>query len=249
MVNFAAALVSLALAAAQGSAYPHESDFQPLPEVLRGHEDLYIGGAPPYGMYNYVTILGVFSSTGATDLTDALYNWKSGLLFFDEPANTSIVYGYFNNWTQSIVEVDVTLATGEVVTLEAVMARREGCFSDWETFTTPANTDLFGEEWPASQLEFTGVPTDSNFRLMVYTPSSSQSPTDAAAFFIDHLECTSMTGNFATPGFPLLNFTLPAANYRTVDAIFHGNGKIMTLEFADNRYQTYIGTKSAKPSA
>eukprot|EP01055_Gregarina_sp_Pseudo9_P001944 Gregarina_sp_Pseudo_9__1943@NODE_2338_length_1034_cov_170_283417_g2153_i0_p1_GENE_NODE_2338_length_1034_cov_170_283417_g2153_i0NODE_2338_length_1034_cov_170_283417_g2153_i0_p1_ORF_typecomplete_len270_score2_80_NODE_2338_length_1034_cov_170_283417_g2153_i0122931 len=155
---------------------PPDLKLNRIPDVIEGHEDLYLASEFPYRTDNGFQWVGVLSSTGATSLEGAHFDWSNVAINgrFDAYSAlayiTSYKYGYIG-----MVEVKVTLANGEEVTLKSWLETKTGCWTNTPWYESLPGVDEFGEEWPYMLLRW--YPQGAEVIYGTATDSWCQAPT------------------------------------------------------------------------
>eukprot|EP01055_Gregarina_sp_Pseudo9_P002369 Gregarina_sp_Pseudo_9__2368@NODE_2674_length_914_cov_79_908571_g2120_i1_p1_GENE_NODE_2674_length_914_cov_79_908571_g2120_i1NODE_2674_length_914_cov_79_908571_g2120_i1_p1_ORF_typecomplete_len256_score4_65_NODE_2674_length_914_cov_79_908571_g2120_i166833 len=121
-------------------------------EVVEGHEDLYLASEYPYiTAYGYVWV-GVLSSTGSTNLEGAYFEWSGVFISATHDQHGALAHVASVREFMGVIEVRVSLANGEEITLKAWLPIKTGCWTNTPWYEAFPEVDEFGEEWPYMEL-------------------------------------------------------------------------------------------------
>eukprot|EP01055_Gregarina_sp_Pseudo9_P002329 Gregarina_sp_Pseudo_9__2328@NODE_2641_length_925_cov_42_024831_g2422_i0_p1_GENE_NODE_2641_length_925_cov_42_024831_g2422_i0NODE_2641_length_925_cov_42_024831_g2422_i0_p1_ORF_typecomplete_len260_score38_70_NODE_2641_length_925_cov_42_024831_g2422_i069848 len=217
-----------------------------IPDIIDGHEDLYLASNLPFGLYSVPTWVGVQSASQRTNLTNAHFIWKSGMNWFT-PWDSPVVRGRFIGWHNTTIEVVVMLEGQGNIVLKSVLKRKFGCWSDWDFYKSRPFVDrVAGEEWPSSGLLLQWKEKHSQvFGLY----SDEHHCLHEGPFTILEVTCDRMYAEIDNVAavWPNRRNCKPFSNYATRYFDFSGSNGTMTLKLGEDKAITYRGSLRSQP--
>eukprot|EP01055_Gregarina_sp_Pseudo9_P001722 Gregarina_sp_Pseudo_9__1721@NODE_2167_length_1116_cov_404_705664_g1995_i0_p1_GENE_NODE_2167_length_1116_cov_404_705664_g1995_i0NODE_2167_length_1116_cov_404_705664_g1995_i0_p1_ORF_typecomplete_len272_score17_18PAW/PF04721_17/0_005PilP/PF04351_13/0_065_NODE_2167_length_1116_cov_404_705664_g1995_i0175990 len=132
---------------------PSDLKLERISDVVEGHEDLYLASEFPYRTDHGVQWVAVFSSTGSTKLENAYFEWGNVWTAFEQHDAMAYVAS-FEGQSMGMVEVKVSLANGEQITLKSWLPTKTGCWTNTPRYEAFQEVDEFGEVWPYMKLQW-----------------------------------------------------------------------------------------------
>eukprot|EP01055_Gregarina_sp_Pseudo9_P001889 Gregarina_sp_Pseudo_9__1888@NODE_2295_length_1054_cov_147_378325_g2112_i0_p1_GENE_NODE_2295_length_1054_cov_147_378325_g2112_i0NODE_2295_length_1054_cov_147_378325_g2112_i0_p1_ORF_typecomplete_len245_score5_72_NODE_2295_length_1054_cov_147_378325_g2112_i085819 len=205
-----------------------------IPDVIEGHEDLYLASEFGYRTPWAFEWVGVVSSTGATSLEGASFEWVNaetipGMMGGDSP----LVYMLSGSGYDGLLAAKVTLANGEEVSLKSWLPTKTDCWTNHRgQYASPPGVDEFGEEWP--QMNLSWFPQGP---FIMYCPLGT-TQCGAVTVYTGTNPCDGFRGFASSPAPPDICGEVPA-KYQTNNITIVQDGEDIIQYYAQGRSRRF----------